>query len=94
MRLQVLARYRSYTRKGSRDVEHIGSAHTDADVALLKAAARQRLAGGQAVLELGMDVSATAQLAVHCRFSPGEWVTWPTRSWPTRRCAWVTRLVV
>lgn len=35
---------------GSRDVEHIGSAQTDADLELLKAAARQRLAAGQGEL--------------------------------------------
>ena len=49
------------SRKGSRDIEHIGSAHTDADVALLKAAARQRLVGGQGALDLGLDVAATAE---------------------------------
>ena len=38
--------------RGSRDIEHIGSAHTDADVELLKAVARQRLAGGQGELDL------------------------------------------
>jgi hypothetical protein len=39
---------------GSRDVEHIGSAHTVAEVELLKAAARQWLAAGQGVLDLGL----------------------------------------
>ncbi|MDQ2792094.1 MAG: hypothetical protein M3Y73_21220 [Actinomycetota bacterium] len=37
-------------RRGAHDIEHIGSAHTDAEVQLLKAAARQRLAAGQGVL--------------------------------------------
>jgi len=35
-----------HSHRGSRDIEHIGSAHTDADVELLKAVARQRLAAG------------------------------------------------
>lgn len=38
--------------RGSRDIEHIGSAHTDADLAVLKAVARQRLAAGQDELDL------------------------------------------
>jgi hypothetical protein len=39
-------------RRGSRDIEHIGSAHTDADVELLRAVARQRMAAGQGELDL------------------------------------------
>jgi hypothetical protein len=46
------------SHRGSRDIEHIGSAHTAAEVELLKAAARQRLAAGQGVLELGLDTGA------------------------------------
>jgi hypothetical protein len=38
--------------RGTRDIEHIGSAHTDADLELLKAVARQRIAGGQGELDL------------------------------------------
>jgi len=41
------------SRRGSREIEHIGSAHDDAEVELLKAVARQRLAAGQGVLDLG-----------------------------------------
>ena len=44
-------------RRGSRDIEHIGSAHTDVDLELLKAVARQRLAAGQGELELRMPGS-------------------------------------
>ena len=43
-------------RSGSRDIEHIGSAHSDAEVEVLKIAARQRLAAGQGVLDLGLVV--------------------------------------
>jgi hypothetical protein len=46
------------SRRGSRDIEHLGSAHDDAEVELLKAAARQRLAAGQGVLDLGLDAGA------------------------------------
>ena len=44
------------SRKGSRDIEHIGSAHDDAQLELLKAAARQRLAAGQGEFDLGLEV--------------------------------------
>ena len=40
---------------GKRDIEHIGSAHTPAEVALLKVAARQRISAGQGELDLGLD---------------------------------------
>jgi hypothetical protein len=46
------------SRRGSRDIEHLGSAHDDAELELLKAAARQRLAAGQGVLDLGLDAGA------------------------------------
>jgi len=42
-------------RRGSRRIEHLGSGHDDAEVEALKAAARQRLAAGQAVLDLDVD---------------------------------------
>ncbi len=45
------------SRRGSRDIEHIGSAHDDAELELLKAAARQRLAAGQGELDLGLEVT-------------------------------------
>jgi len=47
----------SYYR-GSRQIEHLGSAHTAAEVELLKAAARQKLAAGQGELDLGLDAGA------------------------------------
>ena len=47
----------SYHR-GSRQIEHLGSAHTAAEVELLKAAARQKLAAGQGELDLGLDAGA------------------------------------
>ena len=41
------------SHRGSRDIEHIGSAHDDAELEILKAIARQRLAAGQGELNLG-----------------------------------------
>jgi hypothetical protein len=38
------------SRKGSRQIEHLGSAHDDAQLEALKAAAAQRLAAGQQTL--------------------------------------------
>jgi hypothetical protein len=46
------------SHRGSRQIEHIGSAHDDAGVELLKAAARQRLAAGQGELDLGLMAGA------------------------------------
>jgi hypothetical protein len=46
------------SHRGSRDIEHIGSAHDDAELELLKAAARQRLTAGQGELDLGLDAAA------------------------------------
>jgi hypothetical protein len=45
------------TRRGSRRIEHLGSAHDDAEVEALKAAARQRLAEGQGALDLGLNTA-------------------------------------
>jgi hypothetical protein len=42
------------SRHGSRDIEHVGSAHDDAELEMLKAVARQRLAAGQGELDLGL----------------------------------------
>ncbi len=46
------------SHRGSREIEHLGSAHDDVGLELLKAAARQRLAAGQGELDLGLDTSA------------------------------------
>jgi hypothetical protein len=47
----------SYHR-GSRRIEHLGSAHTPEQVEALKAAARQRMAAGQGELDLGLATAA------------------------------------
>ena len=49
------------SRRGSRDVEHIGSAHDDAELEVLKAAARQRLVAGQDELDLGLERTGAAR---------------------------------
>jgi hypothetical protein len=49
------------SRRGARDIEHIGSAHDDAELAVLTAAARQRMAAGQRRLDLGEGCNVSAQ---------------------------------
>jgi hypothetical protein len=51
------------SRRGARTIEHVGSAHDELELQALKAAARQRLAGGQAQLDLDLDAAATATAA-------------------------------
>jgi Transposase DDE domain len=41
------------SRRGARDIDHVGSARDDAGVEVLKAVARQRIAAGQGELDLG-----------------------------------------
>jgi hypothetical protein len=47
-------------RKGARRIEHIGSAHDEVELELLKAVARQRIAAGQGELDLGLAAPAAA----------------------------------
>jgi hypothetical protein len=47
------------TRRGSRSIEHLGSAHDESEVEALTAAARQRLVEGQGALDLGLDATGT-----------------------------------
>ena len=46
------------SRRGSRSIEHLGSAHDEQELEALKAAARQRLAAGQGELDLGLPAGA------------------------------------
>ncbi len=48
------------SHRGSRKIEHLGSAHTPEEVEALKAAAKQRIDEGQAELDLGLEVAAAA----------------------------------
>ena len=43
------------SRRGSRDIEHIGSAHDEAELEALRAVARQRVADGQGEVDLGLE---------------------------------------
>jgi hypothetical protein len=43
------------SRRGSREIEHLGSAHNEAELETLKAAALQRIASGQLELGLGLE---------------------------------------
>ena len=45
------------SRRASRSIEHLGSAHDEAQVEALKAAAAQRLAEGQGTLDLGLNTA-------------------------------------
>jgi hypothetical protein len=44
----------SRRRRGSRRIEHLGSAHSDAEVAALRLFAAERIAAGQDELDLGL----------------------------------------
>jgi hypothetical protein len=45
------------SRRGARDIEHVGSAHDEQELEALKAAAGQRLSAGQGELDLGLDAA-------------------------------------
>ena len=59
------------SRRGVRQIEHLGSAHDDQELEALKAAARQRLAGQQ--VDLGLDTALESVLAAAGR---GRWRVW------------------
>jgi hypothetical protein len=46
------------SRRGSRSIEHVGSAHDETELAALKTAAAARLAAGQSALDLGLSGAA------------------------------------
>ena len=52
------------SQKGSREIEHIGSAHTTEDVEVLKAVAWQRLHANQDSLDFGDGRPAGAMLPI------------------------------
>ena len=57
------------SRRGSRDIEHIGSTHVEAAVELIKTAARQRIDSGHGELDLGLDDSPAAGGPLEISFS-------------------------
>jgi hypothetical protein len=52
------------SRRGSREIEHLGSAHDDAELEALKAAAQQRIAAGQLELALGLEAAGGGPLPI------------------------------
>src|SRR6516164_2765118 len=52
------------SRRGSREIEHLGSAHDEAQLEALKAAARQKIAAGQQELDLGLQPAEGGPLPV------------------------------
>ena len=52
------------SRRGSRAIEHIGSAHDEAELEALKAAAQQRIAAGQLELGLGLEPAGGGPLPI------------------------------
>ena len=70
------------SRRGSRRIEHIGSAHDDAQLEALKAVAAQRLNAGQLSFDLG-DLGVTGVVGPTRAF--GVEAGWWCRS---RRVGW------
>lgn len=52
------------SRRGSREIEHLGSAHDEAELEALKAAAAQRIAAGQLELDLGLEPAGGSPLPI------------------------------
>ena len=79
------------TRRGSRQIEHLGSAHDDGEVEALKAAARQRLAEGQGALDLGLDTAGVygdpLEIVVGFRESHGSGHCFPSASSSATYCS-------
>jgi len=48
------------SRRGSRRIEHLGSAHDEDELAALRVVAAQRIAAGQSELDLGLEAGAAA----------------------------------
>ena len=62
------------TRRGRQveRIEHVGSAHTDAELAFLLAAARERLSPGQGVLDLGGSAGGPCAHGRGCGWTGGS----------------------
>ena len=52
------------SRQGSREIGHLGSAHDEAELEALKAAAQQRIAAGQLELDLGLETAGGGPLPI------------------------------
>jgi hypothetical protein len=51
-------------QRGSREIEHLGPAHDEAGLEMLKAAGRQRIAAGQVGLDLGLEPAGGGPLPI------------------------------
>jgi hypothetical protein len=70
------------SKAGSRDIEHIGSAHDEAELELLKAAAEQRLRAGQGELDLDLSRAVPAEGSAERSWRPDAAGRLPiTSSW-------------
>jgi hypothetical protein len=52
------------SQRGSREIQHLGSAHDEAEVETLKAVGRQRIAAGQMELDLGLEPAGGGPLPI------------------------------
>ena len=52
------------SRRGAREIEHLGSAHGEVELEALKAAAQQRIAAGQGELDLGLEPAGGGPLPI------------------------------
>lgn len=52
------------SRRGSRQIEHLGSAHDDAELEALKAVARQWVGADQAEFDLGLEPAGGGPLPI------------------------------
>ena len=76
------------SRRGSRNIEHVGSAHDEAQVEALKAAAGQRMAEGQGEFDLGLDLAEIGSAPLEIIGSrPG--ICGTACAWPTRCSVWI-----
>jgi hypothetical protein len=75
-------------RRGSREIEHIGSAHAPAEVEVLKTVARQRMHANQDTLDLDDGRLGDAEAPI---VSSQARHLWEVLAPPTRWWAWIGR---
>jgi hypothetical protein len=70
-------------RCGSREIEHIGSAHTHAELEILKTVARQRMHANQDALDLDDGQRGEEEAPIVCSCARHRWgcCALPTRSY-------------
>jgi hypothetical protein len=68
------------SRRGPRDIEHIGPAHDKTELEILKATARQRLMADQEELDLGLERAEPARRVRALAVPSGVACTYPAAS--------------